>query len=116
MRTVDCKSKQTARIVNIDVMTPNGLYLLGTDECDDLFEDISTFYVETLFDQKLGFSVRKENRSGKDHWYAYKRLGGKLMKRYVGQAITTKALWDAAAAMILPGTLDYALFNQNRKT
>lgn len=116
MRTVDSKSKRTARIVNIDVLTPDGAYLLGTDECDDLFEDIDTFYVEMLFDQRLGFSVRKENRSGKDHWYAYKRLGGKLLKRYVGQIVTTRTLWDAAAAMILPGTSQYALFNQNRRS
>jgi hypothetical protein len=115
MRTVSSKSKRTARVVNNDVLTPNGIYILGSDEADDLFDDISTFYVEVLFDQRLGFSARKEVRSGKDHWYAYKRQSGVLLKRYIGQQISMKNLWDAAAAMVLQGTSQYALFNQKRR-
>lgn len=115
MRTVDSKSKRIARVVNSNVLTPDGIYVLKSDDADDLFERIGTFYVETLFDQKLGFSARKEQRSGKDHWYAYKRAGGKLLKRYIGQDITVENLWDAAVAMVLPGTMQYATFNPNRR-
>lgn len=32
----------------------------------------------------MEMTLRKETRSGKSYWYAYRRFGGKLYKRFVG--------------------------------
>lgn len=55
------------------------------------------------FDIKLEMTLRKEFRSGRAHWYAYRQVGGVLFKRYVGQSdrITTKKLVEVAKK--LPG-------------
>lgn len=115
MRTVDSKSKRTGRIVHERVLTDDGMFWLGSDEADDFFDRVKSFHVQSVFDVPLGYTARKEHRSGTDHWYAYKRVQGQLMKRYIGQQITVHNLWDAAVAMVLPGTMQYAPFNANRK-
>lgn len=55
------------------------------------------------FSLKLEMTLRAEIRSGTKVWYAYRRVGGILFKRYVGQseAVTTKRL--VAVAQRLPG-------------
>lgn len=49
----------------------------------------------------LEMTLRKEKRSGKFHWYAYRRKGGKLYKRYVGYSenMTAARLVEIAAKM-----------------
>lgn len=57
----------------------------------------------TNFSVKLEMTLRKEYRSGRGHWYAYRKVGGVQFKRYVGQSdrITTKRLVEVAQK--LPG-------------
>lgn len=43
--------------------------------------DNSSFYYDS---QTCPFSVRKEKLRNGYFWYAYKRAGGKLLKRYLG--------------------------------
>lgn len=49
----------------------------------------------------MEMTLRKEKRSGKYHWYAYRRKGGKLYKRYVGYSenLTEERLLEVAAKM-----------------
>ncbi len=44
------------------------------------------------------FTMRREIRSGRGHWYAYRKVFGKLHKRYVGtdEVIDQKMLLDVA--------------------
>jgi len=44
------------------------------------------------------FTMYKEHRGNKDHWYAYRRCMGKLAKRYVGatEDVTEVRLWEIA--------------------
>lgn len=51
------------------------------------------------------FTARKEtSKAGKDYWYAYRRVEGKLRKRYIGKAkeITSKRLSEIALALDTP--------------
>lgn len=48
-------------------------------------------------------TVRREIRSGKSYWYAYRRAGGVLAKRYIGQAVDFTELKLAKVAASLPG-------------
>lgn len=54
-------------------------------------------------DINVQMTLRREIRSGRGHWYAYRRFAGTLHKRYVGddQNITQGRLLDVARA--LPG-------------
>lgn len=51
----------------------------------------------------VSMTLRREIRSGRGHWYAYRRVGGVLFKRYVGNddAITQTRILTVARA--LPG-------------
>ncbi len=51
----------------------------------------------------LEMTLRKERRGALDHWYAYRRVGGQLFKRYVGHSdqVTEKRLVEVAQH--LPG-------------
>ena len=51
----------------------------------------------------MQFTLRKENRAGKLHWYAYRKAGGVQFKRYVGydESITPSRLLEVAQK--LPG-------------
>lgn len=46
-------------------------------------------------------TLRREIRCGRGHWYAYRRVLGKLHKRYVGtdENVTQKRLVEVARAM-----------------
>lgn len=49
----------------------------------------------------MQMTLRREIRSGRGHWYAYRRVMGHLFKRYVGtdDAITQQRLLDIAVLM-----------------
>ncbi len=51
----------------------------------------------------MQFTIRSENRSGKLHWYAYRRVHGKLHKRYVGKTEDITEYRLAEVAKNLPG-------------
>lgn len=38
-----------------------------------------------IYDINVQMTLRREERSGRGYWYAYRRVLGKLYKRYVGQ-------------------------------
>jgi len=54
-------------------------------------EDNPAFYYRS---GDLGFSVRKQRDGNEYYWYAYKRIKGKLYKRYLGmrEALTAERL------------------------
>ncbi len=54
------------------------------------------------FSLKIEMTLRKEIVKGQSYWYAYRRTGGKLQKRYVGASdrVTTKRLVEIAQKMI----------------
>jgi len=54
------------------------------------------------FKINVEMSLRRETRSGRNYWYAYRRAGGKLQKRFVGQSedVTTERLVKVAQRMI----------------
>lgn len=64
-----------------------------------------TFYVD--WDAKINdninveMTLRKEIRSGRAHWYAYRRVMGKLHKRYVGTSenVTEHRLLEVAQVL-----------------
>jgi len=47
-------------------------------------------------------TLRKETKSGRNYWYAYRRKGGKLQKRYVGQsnAVNERRIVEIAEHML----------------
>lgn len=59
----------------------------------------SDFAEETV---NLEMTIRAEMRSDKKYWYAYRKHGGKLQKRFVGQTeqVTAARLADVARKMI----------------
>lgn len=54
--------------------------------------------VQMIEDIDFEMTLRKEIRSGKSYWYAYRRFGGKLHKRFVGTSdrITPALLLEIA--------------------
>lgn len=95
---------------------------IGSDKFEELLEDkhTTTIRLESLaknwqshewlsgvgftnFSIKLEMTLRREVRSGRNHWYAYRKVGGVQFKRYVGQSdrVTTKRLVEIAQK--LPG-------------
>lgn len=53
--------------------------------------DNEAFYYKSA---RVGFSLRKERQRRGFFWYAYKRIGGRLVKRYVGTDVTQAKLAD----------------------
>jgi hypothetical protein len=54
------------------------------------------------FSLKIEMTLRKELVKGQAYWYAYRRAGGKLQKRYVGASdrVTTKRIVEIAQKMV----------------
>ncbi|HTS10276.1 MAG TPA: hypothetical protein VMP68_32230 [Candidatus Eisenbacteria bacterium] len=54
------------------------------------------------FKLSVEMTLRPEIRSGRKFWYAYRRTGGKLQKRFVGQSdrVTTQKLLEVAQHMV----------------
>lgn len=54
------------------------------------------------FSLKIEMTLRKEVVKGQFYWYAYRRTGGRLQKRYVGASdrVTTKRLLEVAQKMV----------------
>lgn len=94
---------------------------IDTDEFTEIIDDkhTTTIRVETLastwetnewlsgvgsvtFSLKIEMTLRKETVKGQSYWYAYRRTGGKLQKRYVGASdrVTTKRLLEIAQKMV----------------
>lgn len=61
--------------------------------------DNDAFYFKS---ERVGFSLRKERQRNGWFWYAYKRIGGRLLKRYVGVDVTAAGL-EVLAAVFLNG-------------
>ncbi len=57
---------------------------------------------EHTFSLKIEMTLRKEIVKGQSYWYAYRRAGGRLQKRYVGASdrVTTKRLVEIAQKML----------------
>lgn len=93
---------------------------LGGDDASDVLDDkyltairvvsLSSGWYEHVYLEGVGFhaedidmtmTLRKERRGQLDHWYAYRRVLGKLHKRYVGtsEKLTEKRLLEVAQAM-----------------
>jgi hypothetical protein len=71
---------------------------------------LSSTWLENVWVDGIGFqkemidiemTIRKETRSGKSYWYAYRRVLGKLHKRFLGSSenVTQTSLLKVARAM-----------------
>ncbi len=60
-------------------------------------EDALTFYFQTP-DGSGSFTARKERQRNDYYWYGYKRIAGKLHKRYIGarEDVTAERLAELA--------------------
>ncbi|MBN8594822.1 MAG: hypothetical protein J0M33_23905 [Anaerolineae bacterium] len=60
--------------------------------------------VKLTTDINLQMTIRREMRSGAGYWYAYRRVAGKLHKRYVGtdEQVTEARLLDIAQKLPSP--------------
>jgi len=58
--------------------------------------------VRVRADIDVQMTLRKETRSGKDYWYAYRKRGGKQQKRFVGQSdkVTERKIVEVARKML----------------
>lgn len=103
-----CKTRFEASITNGDVYFEDVRQCwLNDPTAADILEDkhlkairvvsLSSNWHERIFvdystsvkaDLNVEMTLRKEKRSDKWHWYAYRRKGGVLQKRYVGQSET----------------------------
>jgi hypothetical protein len=54
------------------------------------------------FSLKIEMTLRKETVKGQSYWYAYRRAGGRLQKRYVGASdrVTERRLIEIAQKML----------------
>lgn len=82
--------KNTPTIISGTMYTDddwNGLQV-GSDEWSIYLEDGQTFY----YDHPTGaFSAQKQHHRHGYFWYAYKRINGKLYKKYLGMRETIDA-------------------------
>ena len=72
---------------------------LSSDWHSEVWGGMDYYNVEA----NVEMTVRKEIRSGKAYWYAYRRAGGKLYKKYIGQGADFTELKIARVAASLPG-------------
>lgn len=82
-----------SRKANVNTPTVKSLYLYTTDEATTgikldsaewfaWLEAGNTFYFDGIFG---GFTARAEKRRQGLSWYAFKKINGKLHKRYIGR-------------------------------
>jgi hypothetical protein len=74
------------------------LFSLNSQWCESVWLDGVGFQKE-MIDTEL--TLRKEIRSGRPHWYAYRRVLGKLHKRYIGDSskVTQERLLEVCRAI-----------------
>lgn len=63
-------------------------------------ESVGSFRFEPVGDNKP-YTVRKESGKGGDYWYGYRKVAGKLHKKYIGKSseISIVKLEDIAASL-----------------
>jgi len=54
-------------------------------------------------DINVQMTIRKETRSGRDYWYAYRQIAGCLHKKYVGNSLSITQEKLLKIAQVLPG-------------
>ncbi|MEP7284333.1 MAG: hypothetical protein ABI947_01035 [Chloroflexota bacterium] len=85
---------------------------VGTPEWFVSLAEIACFNVETR--DGFTYHARSENRRGSVYWYAYKKLGGKLYKEYLGKTVLlTGDVLNKAAHALGPGNIAYATASHN---
>lgn len=84
---IDHKSVTSIRLISFDKNWAENVWLDGVG------------FQKEMIDTEL--TLRKEYRSGKGHWYAYRRVLGKLHKKYVGSSenVTQTSLLKICQAM-----------------
>ena len=77
-----------------EVDSPRGLTWL---------ESVTSFRFEPSDDNKP-YTVRKESGKGGDYWYGYRKMSGKLHKKYIGKSseVSTAKLKEIAEALNTP--------------
>lgn len=75
------------RVLSLSTHWQTGTYVTATDYVVD--------------DINVQMSLRRETRSGRNYWYAYRRVFGQLNKRFVGQSegVTEKRLLEVARSL-----------------
>lgn len=84
---IDHKTVMVIRLFSLDKLWCESVWIDGQG------------YQKEMIDTEL--TLRKEMRSGSGHWYAYRRVLGKLHKKYVGTSenVTQSRLLDVCRAM-----------------
>lgn len=97
--------------IQCPVDSPNFAEIVGDGYTSSIrLVSLSTGWYEREWMSEVGFvnydinmqmTLRREVRSGRGYWYAYRRVLGKLHKRYVGQdeELTEKLLLQIAQKM-----------------
>lgn len=83
---IEFEGVRSIRVVSLSSNWQQYVYLNGQE------------FIENI---NMEFTLRKEKRGNKNHWYAYRRFGGKLHKKYVGDSsqITPQRLIEIARAL-----------------
>ena len=77
------KSSRSTPVVISGILYSEDAYSGTRVDSVEWFEFIATG--TTFYFDEVGFTVRSEKRRGGLSWYAFKRLKGVLVKRYVGR-------------------------------
>lgn len=91
-------SDEFVEIIDHKSVTSIRLISLASEWVEKVWLD-GVGYQKEIIDTEL--TLRKEYRSCKGHWYAYRRVLGKLSKRYVGTSenVTQSSLLKVCQAM-----------------
>jgi chromosome segregation ATPase len=67
-------------------------------------ESVSSFRYEPVVGASKPYTVRKESRKAGDYWYGYRKVAGKLHKKYIGRTpeLSTAKLEEIATALDIP--------------
>lgn len=94
---------------------------VGTPPWRRWLESHSSFHYNPKAKSQQGFTARKEKSSGRvkevDYWYGYRKVEGKLHKRYIGKSedLTLKRLSEVARLLDQPApSRPKSVFNHNQ--
>ena len=90
-------------VVQGTVETEGKVFELDSPQGSTWLESIKSFRFEPTGANKP-YTVRKESGKGGDYWYGYRKVAGKLHKKYVGKSseLSTAKLEEIAEALNTP--------------
>ena len=79
--------------------------VFGLDTCKgSAWLEVNDSFRYERIGAKKGYTVRKETKRGGDYWYGYRKVAGKLQKRYIGKTaeLSIAKLDEIAEALDIP--------------